>query len=802
MLLASWLSLLSRSAHSSFAKFSFPAWNRRRHRINTIPCIESLEDRLVLSVSPVFSPNSYSFGVAEDAASNTTVGTVSATDADNDIMGYGITAGDPGSFFNIDSGGNLTVQGSLDFETTSSYTLTVQVYDMEGNSDLATVTVNVTDVAEDPIFNPTTYTFSVAEDAAFGATVGALSATDPQNDISGYSITAGDPSSVFSVDSSGNLTVQGSLDFETTATYTLTVQVQDMGGHSDTATVTVNVTDVAEDPTFSPATYTFSVAEDAAFGTTVGTLSATDPQNDISSYSITAGDPNSVFNVDSAGNVTVQGSLDFETTTTYTLTVQVQDMGGHNDTATVTVNVTDVDDGNHKPTAVGTSKTTFGSEPVAFNPAENATDPDGDDCTAVIVANPTYGSLTNNGDGTFTYVFTAATQQTSDSFTYRAFDGTDQSDNTATVTITIDWATISIVEGAEQTGIELSRNQFDGASDVEITGSVPLEFIIYATLPSGYNSADFELDIEISGPGSAFLDPAGTIPLAPGTGLPLPGPGGASIYVVANAEGFVDVRARLKKAGQIVQQGAQKIKEFLQNPFDVRSKFDGVLSGGKAKLKDAIEDAVTKTAGNTLYKKLSDGLTAIKNDVNQPQAVRDLANTQLNNLTMYKTDFKNAVNDYVFEKTRQVGILIEPKSDKADLDKTVSKAGGVVDNSKWSPYVTLRNDEVIDALINDAMAAIENNNSNQLEELAKDPRKVLKSAGISGEYTNDGATITGKMGVADFNSDGDWKNQKYEVGISASRGTTSISASGTFIPFDPVTNKSVWTGGIRGVFTW
>lgn len=91
--------------------------------------------------------------------------------------------------------------------------------------------------------------FSVAEDTASGATVGTLSATDPQNDISGYNITAGDDSSLFTLVAlpSGNaeLRIDGSLDFEETSSYVLTVEVVDVFGNSDTATVTVNVTDVA-----------------------------------------------------------------------------------------------------------------------------------------------------------------------------------------------------------------------------------------------------------------------------------------------------------------------------------------------------------------------------------------------------------------------------------------------------------------------------------------------------------------------------------------------------------------------------
>ena len=67
---------------------------------------------------------------------------------------------------------------------------------------------------------------------------------------------------------------------------------------------------------------------------------------------------------------------------------------------------------------------------------DNDTDADEDALTAVLVSNPSHGTLNINADGSFTYMpntsFTG-----SDSFTYNANDGIDDS-NIATVTITVD----------------------------------------------------------------------------------------------------------------------------------------------------------------------------------------------------------------------------------------------------------------------------------------------------------------------------------------------------------------------------
>ena len=234
--------------------------------------------------------------MAESSADGTVVGSVSASDPDaGDTLSYAITGGDPLGAFAIDAAtGQITVADSaqLDFETTPVFNLTVTVTDAGGLSDTAAVTVNLTNVNEDPTASDAT--FSLAENSADGTVVGSVSASDPDaSDTLSYAITGGDPSGAFSIDAAtGQITVADSaqLDFETTPVFSLTVTVTDAGGLTDTAAVTVNLTNVNEDPTASDAT--FAVAESSADGTVVGSVSASDPDaGDTLSYAITGGDP-------------------------------------------------------------------------------------------------------------------------------------------------------------------------------------------------------------------------------------------------------------------------------------------------------------------------------------------------------------------------------------------------------------------------------------------------------------------------------------------------------------------------------
>ena len=122
--------------------------------------------------------------------------------------------------------------------------------------------------------------------------------------------------------------------------------VTDAGGLTDTAAVTVTLTGANEAPTATQAA--FSVAENSANGTVVGSVSASDPDAaDTLSYAITGGDPSGAFAIDAAtGQITVADytQLDFETTPVFNLRVTVTDAGGLTDTETVPISVQFVED--------------------------------------------------------------------------------------------------------------------------------------------------------------------------------------------------------------------------------------------------------------------------------------------------------------------------------------------------------------------------------------------------------------------------------------------------------------------------
>ena len=188
--------------------------------------------------------------------------------------------------------------------------------------------------------------FRVTEDAATGAAVGTVTATDPDTgDTVTYAITAGNDPGKFAIDSStGAITVVGALNYEAATSYTLTVEATDGNGGTATVDVAISVTNVNEPPAFGSGPYAFTVAEDATTGAAVGTVRATDPDTgDTVTHAITTGNDAGLFAIDSGtGAITVAGALDYETTMSYTLTAEASDGNGGTATVDVAISITNV----------------------------------------------------------------------------------------------------------------------------------------------------------------------------------------------------------------------------------------------------------------------------------------------------------------------------------------------------------------------------------------------------------------------------------------------------------------------------
>ena len=90
-----------------------------------------------------------------------------------------------------------------------------------------------------------------------------------------------------------------------------------------------------------------SVAENVKGASVGDPVTATDTDNDLLIYKL-SGDGSDAFKVDKSGQITTAEKLDFETQSSYTITVTATDSSLARSSIVVNITVTDVDDGaNH-----------------------------------------------------------------------------------------------------------------------------------------------------------------------------------------------------------------------------------------------------------------------------------------------------------------------------------------------------------------------------------------------------------------------------------------------------------------------
>jgi hypothetical protein len=180
------------------------------------------------------------------------VTTVTGSDADGDALTFAIESGNTDNAFEIDeTTGDITVSNSsaLVFATNPTFALRVEVSDGLFTST-ATITVNLNEQAVNTAPIIANQTFSLAENSENGTSVATIEATDLEGDALTFAIISGNTSNAFLLSSStGAIIVTNSevLDFETNPSFSLLVSVSD-GALTETATITIDLTDVDEDP--------------------------------------------------------------------------------------------------------------------------------------------------------------------------------------------------------------------------------------------------------------------------------------------------------------------------------------------------------------------------------------------------------------------------------------------------------------------------------------------------------------------------------------------------------------------------
>lgn len=282
---------------------------------------------------------------------------------DNARITYSITSGNVGNVFAIDPElGIVQVARDLDLSTASEYTLYIKAADHGHPSLSATIPAHIMLTMADnapPRFVEREISSEIFEDQPVGTYVALLnvrSSTSLQ-----FEIIAGNTDSAFMVSpSTGVITTQKPLDYETTKFYNLTIDAVNMASVSATCNVIIHVLDKNDNaPRFLWSIYSGVITEAAPVGSLILTndsaplvIKASDADSEMNGllhYEIIEMLPRQYFQIDAnTGAIRTVRLLDYETYNRFSFHVQVSDLGNprlsSDTTARVDITVTDIND--------------------------------------------------------------------------------------------------------------------------------------------------------------------------------------------------------------------------------------------------------------------------------------------------------------------------------------------------------------------------------------------------------------------------------------------------------------------------
>ncbi|XP_069332256.1 cadherin-related family member 2 isoform X1 [Eulemur rufifrons] len=331
------------------------------------------------NVAPKFLANMTVVTLPEDLPVGSEAFWLVAEDQDNDPLTYGIS-GVYASFFTVTTNtGQVRLLRPLDFETLNSFSINISVSD--GHNSVQRVMYVIVEDRNDnaPVFQNTAFSTSIDETLPVGSVVFSVLAVDADTGSAGavvYSIekvipSTGDSEHLFRILANGSIVLNGSLSYNNkSAFYQLQLKACDSGGTYEGSIITqcsspvflsISVVDQADlDPQFVRESYSATVSEDAAKGTSVLKVEAVDGDkgiNDPVIYSITNSTRPGWFDIGVDGVIRVSAPLDREQLLAEDEEVQLQVTATeehpniHGQEAKVstwvTLRVTDVND--HKP---------------------------------------------------------------------------------------------------------------------------------------------------------------------------------------------------------------------------------------------------------------------------------------------------------------------------------------------------------------------------------------------------------------------------------------------------------------------
>ncbi|XP_030648006.1 protocadherin gamma-A11-like [Chanos chanos] len=320
--------------------------------------------------APSFQEKEITFEISESAVIGAKFMLEKALDPDVGINGLQNYSLKPTDYFSLKSQSQgagsknveMVLHKNLDREKQERMSLLLTAVDggepqMSGTIQIHVTVLDVNDNA--PIFSQKMYKATLTENSQKGSIITVVSASDadqgPNGKITYYiSKTEGGVRDLFTIDQlSGEVTLNGEVDYEMASNYEIDIQAKDQGGLSDSCKLSIDVLDINDNkPIIKILSMSSSISEESPLETVIAMINVNDPDSGSNGQVRCTIEDNVPFDITSSVgrsnffNLRTQQKLDREKNAEYNISVTCTDDGAQplSSSASLRLHIIDVND--------------------------------------------------------------------------------------------------------------------------------------------------------------------------------------------------------------------------------------------------------------------------------------------------------------------------------------------------------------------------------------------------------------------------------------------------------------------------
>lgn len=426
--------------------------------------------------APTLSPTQ-TIAATEDTVLNFNLGL--GSDIDADTLTYIIVSTPAQGSLSCTGGTSRACTYTPDLNDNGSVTFTYKVNDGNADSNISTVTINISAVNDAPVLGAT-QAVSTTEDTLVNFNLN--SGSDVDGDALTYEVLSSPASGTLNCTQGSSRACSYTPANNFNGSTTFTYRVSDGNLSSITSTVTITVTAVNDAPTLA-STQAVSTNEDTLLNFNLA--AGSDVEGSTLSYQIVSTPDHGVLTCTGGSSQACSFTPDLNYYGTTTFTYKTNDGALDSNIATVTITINPINDA---PTVPSTQSVATNEDTAVSFELNTGSDIEGSTLTYTKLTDPASGTLVCTGGTSQNCTYTPVLDFIgSVSFTYRVSDGALNS-NTATVTITVTNTNDSPVIGTDQTFATnedtLVNFTLNNATDIDVPAQT-LQYIVISAPTNG-----------------------------------------------------------------------------------------------------------------------------------------------------------------------------------------------------------------------------------------------------------------------------------------------------------------------------